>query len=121
MENPSPKPATTFKEAMETFTTDLQAQNRAADTIRKYDLLFRQLTEYGVAQDRSASESHIHRSRRPRQNAHLPHREQTRGTSVKPKTERVAGFLLFPTTSSQGFTRSGFPSKTGAHRAGVFL
>jgi integrase len=36
----------TLKRASETFTNDLQAQNRSADTVRKYRLLFRHLGEF---------------------------------------------------------------------------
>jgi integrase len=42
------KPAITLKQAADTFLTDLQAQNRAGDTVRKYKLLFRQLNDYAT-------------------------------------------------------------------------
>ena len=45
------KPPVTLKEATATFLTDLQAQNRAGDTVRKYKLLFRQLDEYARRHD----------------------------------------------------------------------
>lgn len=43
-------PKLTLQEAIDIFTTDLQAQNRAGDTVRKYRLLFRQLADYGARQ-----------------------------------------------------------------------
>ena len=39
----------TLKDASETFLTDLEAQNRVPDTIRKYRLLFRQLSQLGAS------------------------------------------------------------------------
>ncbi len=38
----------TFRKASESFLTELQSQNRAPDTIRKYALLFRQLASFGI-------------------------------------------------------------------------
>src|ERR1035441_1278436 len=38
----------TLKKSTDTFILDLNAQNRAGDTVRKYQLLFKQLTEYGT-------------------------------------------------------------------------
>ena len=38
----------TLKDASDTFITDLEAQNRVPDTIRKYRLLFRQLSKLGA-------------------------------------------------------------------------
>lgn len=42
------KPPVTLKQATDTFLTDLQSQNRAGDTVRKYRLLFRHLDEYAT-------------------------------------------------------------------------
>ena len=39
-------PVVTLKHAAGAFMGDLQAQNRAGDTVRKYKLLFKQLSEY---------------------------------------------------------------------------
>ena len=47
-EEPKPEPLT-FQAASERFLNDLRAQNRAADTIRKYKLLFKQLAPNGNA------------------------------------------------------------------------
>jgi integrase len=45
---PEPKKQPSFQETSARFLSDLLAQNRAADTIRKYRLLFKQLAPYGV-------------------------------------------------------------------------
>ncbi|HEY1218764.1 MAG: site-specific integrase [Bryobacteraceae bacterium] len=47
-------PVVTLKRAADTFSDDLQAQNRAADTVRKYRLLFKQLGEFADRRGLSA-------------------------------------------------------------------
>ncbi|HUP04472.1 MAG TPA: tyrosine-type recombinase/integrase, partial [Bryobacteraceae bacterium] len=47
-------PVITIKQAIRTFTDDLQARSRAADTIRKYRLLFTQLSAFADRRGLSA-------------------------------------------------------------------